>query len=96
MLEQAAQDLGATPLVTFRKVTRPLIFPGILAGALLYRANLAGALLVEAKLPRAQLDGANLSDASLVVTNLPTHIRRAFDVAGVTERLTAQADQPLG
>jgi spermidine/putrescine transport system permease protein len=35
MLEQAAQDLGAPPWVTFWKVTLPLIFPGILAGALL-------------------------------------------------------------
>ena len=35
MLEQAAQDLGATPWVTFWKITLPLIFPGILAGALL-------------------------------------------------------------
>jgi spermidine/putrescine transport system permease protein len=34
-VEQAAQDLGATPWVTFWKVTLPLIFPGILAGALL-------------------------------------------------------------
>jgi len=34
-LEEAAQDLGADPWATFRKVTLPLIFPGILAGALL-------------------------------------------------------------
>jgi spermidine/putrescine transport system permease protein len=34
-LEEAAQDLGATPWVTFWKVTFPVIFPGILAGALL-------------------------------------------------------------
>jgi spermidine/putrescine transport system permease protein len=34
-LEEAAQDLGATPWVTFRKVTFPLIFPGILAAFLL-------------------------------------------------------------
>jgi spermidine/putrescine transport system permease protein len=34
-LEEAAQDLGAGPWVTFWRVTFPLIFPGILAGALL-------------------------------------------------------------
>jgi spermidine/putrescine transport system permease protein len=34
-LEQAAQDLGATPFMTFRRVTLPLILPGILAAALL-------------------------------------------------------------
>jgi len=34
-VEQAAQDLGATPWVTFWTVTLPLIAPGILAGGLL-------------------------------------------------------------
>jgi spermidine/putrescine transport system permease protein len=34
-LEDAAQDLFATPVITFFKVTLPLIMPGIIAGALL-------------------------------------------------------------
>lgn len=34
-LEDAAEDLGASPWTTFRTVTFPLIFPGILAGGLL-------------------------------------------------------------
>jgi spermidine/putrescine transport system permease protein len=34
-LEEAAQDLGAGPWTTFRKITLPIIFPGVLAGALL-------------------------------------------------------------
>jgi spermidine/putrescine transport system permease protein len=34
-LEEAAMDLGATPWVTFRKVTLPLIAPGILSAALI-------------------------------------------------------------
>jgi len=34
-LEEAARDLGAGPFDTFRLVTLPLIFPGVLAGALL-------------------------------------------------------------
>ena len=34
-LEEAAQDLGATPWQTFRLITLPLILPGVIAAALL-------------------------------------------------------------
>jgi spermidine/putrescine transport system permease protein len=34
-LEEAAYDLGATPLVAFGRVTLPLIMPGVIAGALM-------------------------------------------------------------
>ena len=34
-IEEAARDLGANPVNTFLRVTLPLIFPGVMAGALL-------------------------------------------------------------
>ncbi|MBK8157927.1 MAG: ABC transporter permease [Rhodospirillaceae bacterium] len=35
VIEEASADLGADPWVTFRRVTLPLIMPGVLGGALL-------------------------------------------------------------
>jgi spermidine/putrescine transport system permease protein len=34
-LEEAAYDLGAGPFTTFRRVTLPMIMPGVMAGALM-------------------------------------------------------------
>ncbi len=34
-LEEAAQDLGATPIATFMRITLPLLMPAIIGGALL-------------------------------------------------------------
>jgi spermidine/putrescine transport system permease protein len=34
-VEEAAMDLGANEFVTFRRITLPIIFPGVLSGALL-------------------------------------------------------------
>jgi spermidine/putrescine transport system permease protein len=34
-LEEAAQDLGATPLRTFMRITLPIVMPGVIGGALI-------------------------------------------------------------
>jgi spermidine/putrescine transport system permease protein len=45
-IEDAAADLGATPIETFRYVTLPLLLPGILGAALLAFALSVGAFIV--------------------------------------------------
>lgn len=53
-LEEAAYDLGARPLTTFRLVTLPLILPGVLAGALM-----AFALSIDDYVTSQFVSGAN-------------------------------------
>ena len=47
-LIEAAQDLGDTPLRSFRRVTLPLALPGIVAGSLLVFIPLTGEYLIPA------------------------------------------------
>lgn len=45
-LVEAAQDLGDTPLRAFRRVTLPLVLPGVVAGSLLVFIPLTGEYLI--------------------------------------------------
>jgi spermidine/putrescine transport system permease protein len=45
-LVDAAQDLGDTPLQAFRRVTLPLVLPGVIAGCLLVFIPLTGEYLI--------------------------------------------------
>jgi spermidine/putrescine transport system permease protein len=45
-LVEAAQDLGDSPLRAFRRVTLPLVLPGVLAGSLLVFIPLMGEFLI--------------------------------------------------
>jgi len=47
-LVEAAQDLGDTPLRSFRRVTLPLALPGVIAGSLLVFIPLTGEYLIPA------------------------------------------------
>ena len=47
-LVEAAQDLGDTPLRSFRRVTLPLAVPGVIAGSLLVFIPLTGEYLIPA------------------------------------------------
>ena len=47
-LVEAAQDLGDTPLRSFRRITLPLALPGVIAGSLLVFIPLTGEYLIPA------------------------------------------------
>ena len=60
-LTEAARDCGATPLQAFRRVTLPLIMPGVLAGALM-----AFTLSIDDFVITFFTAGANTSTLSLI------------------------------
>jgi putative spermidine/putrescine transport system permease protein len=78
-LLRASASLGATPLVTFRRVTLPLILPGVLSGAVFAFAasfdEVVVALLIagpgQRTLPRQMFAGIN-DNISLTITAAAT------------------------
>jgi spermidine/putrescine transport system permease protein len=75
-LAEAARDLGASPFETFRRVTLPLIAPGILASALLVFTLSIDDYVVSSFV------------AGVVATTLPLHIYSMLKV-GVTPEINA-------
>ena len=78
-LLRAAASLGATPVTTFRRVTLPLILPGVLSGAVFAFAasfdEVVVALLIagpgQRTLPRQMFAGIN-DNISLTITAAAT------------------------
>ena len=65
-LVEAAQDLGDTPLRSFRRVTLPLAVPGVIAGSLLVFIPLTGEYLIPAILGGQQDVVRGLADRAAV------------------------------
>ena len=61
-LEEAARDLGATPFVTFVKVTFPLTIPGVVAGSFLVFA-----LCISSYVTPALLGGGRLKMLAMLI-----------------------------
>ena len=76
-MEEAAQDLGANPVVTFMKVTLPLIMPGIIAGALL-----AFALSIDDFVITYFVSGSTTTFPLLIFGAAKTGITPSFNVIG--------------
>jgi spermidine/putrescine transport system permease protein len=70
-MREASKDLGANRLKTFRQVTVPLAFPGIVAGALLVFIPLTGDYITAAVLGGAKgnMVGRMVADQFLVAQN---------------------------
>ena len=74
MLLEAAADLGAPPLVAFRRVTLPLSLPGVWAGLLLVFIPAVGEYVIPELLggPQAQLVGRVLWEEFFANRDWPT------------------------
>jgi len=76
-MEEAAQDLGANPVVTFLKVTLPLIMPGIISGALL-----AFALSIDDFVITYFVSGSVSTFPLLIFGSAKTGLTPSFNVIG--------------
>lgn len=90
-LEEAAQNLGANPAVTFLKVTLPLSLPGLLAGSVLVFINGIGAyvtplLIGGTKVPMMVVD---IYDEFSAVGNWPFGAALSFVLLGTALLLLA-------
>ena len=72
-LVEAARDLGASPLQTFRRITLPLTMPGIISGSMLVFLPALGMFYVSDVLggARSMLLGNYIRDQFLTARNLP-------------------------
>ncbi|MFN8057880.1 MAG: ABC transporter permease [Vicinamibacterales bacterium] len=79
-LREASQDLGATPLQTFARVTWPLSLPGVLAGSMLVFIPLAGEYVTPAILggARGTMAGGLLASQFLDAQNWPLGAAQAI------------------
>jgi putative spermidine/putrescine transport system permease protein len=82
-LERAAQNLGATPLQTFWRVTLPLLRPGIVAGAIFAAIISFGELAVTLLIAGARTTTLPLRIFSPRPLDRPRANRLSYDGFGV-------------
>jgi spermidine/putrescine transport system permease protein len=76
-LVEAAQDLGDSPLRAFRRITLPLVMPGVLVGSLLVFIPLTGEYVI----PVILGGGKTLYAGNLIADEFLTHIDWPFGSA---------------